>query len=266
MQKNKLSLLHWIVIIAGILFLIVPVIGTFLYSFTSNWTTTLLPQNYTTIHYQHLWQDSYFWVAFGHSLLAIAITMVFSTVCIIPVVFLAYYRYPKLKALMEFIILLPFAIPPVVAAIGLMNIWANSPIQILGTPYILWGSYFVITVPFVYRSLANNLEGIALHDLIDAAHLLGASTLRAFISIILPGLRKGMLVSFCLCFSILLGEFVFSNLLAGSQYETLQVYLNLALWKDTHVASAIVLTYFVITLIFTLIAIKISEKLPSPQR
>ena len=73
---------------------------------------------------------------------------------------------------MEILIILPFAVPPVVSSVGLLQIYAGEPFEIVGTPWILVGTYFTIAVPFMYRSLANGLEGINLKDLIDAAHLL----------------------------------------------------------------------------------------------
>lgn len=259
MQKSKLNWLHRITITLTLIFLVVPVIGTFLYSLTNDWTTTFFPKSYTIEHYTNLIHDQRFWASFGRSIVVIFISLLISLVVIVPVVFLVYFAFPRLKVVMEAIILLPFAVPPVVTAVGLLNIWSSSPIPILNSQYILWGTYFVITIPFVYRSLANNLEGIAIKDLFDAAHLLGATTTKAFFYIILPSLRKGILISVCLCFSMLLGEFVFANLLAGSSYETLQIYLNQKRWENTHIASAIVMSYFIATLIFTLIALKLSK-------
>ena len=40
-----------------------------------------------------------------------------------------------------------------------------------------------------------------------------------------PCLRKGLLAALFLSLSFLLGEFVFANMLVGTRYETLQVYL-----------------------------------------
>lgn len=85
---------------------------------------------------------------------------------------------------MEVLIILPFAVPPVVSSVGLLQMFAGAPLPIVGTPWILIGTYFTITVPFMYRALANGLAGINLRDLIDAAHLLGVGTFSAFMRII----------------------------------------------------------------------------------
>lgn len=259
-MNKQLNLIHKITLIATVLFLLIPLISTILYSLTNAWTTTLLPESYTLIHYQHLFSDQRFWQSLWRSLVVSAVSLSLSLLCIVPISFVIYLRYPRLKSVMDSLILLPFAVPPVVASVGLLSIWAESPIPILGTPYILWGSYFVICLPFTYRAVANNLEHLPLQDLIDAAQLLGANTATAFWHIVLPCLKKGVLIGACLSFSMLLGEFVFANLLVGSRYETLQIYLNQMRMKNSHIASAIVLTYFAITLVFTLLALRISHR------
>ena len=93
-------------------------------------------------------------------------------------------------------------------------------LPIIGTPWILIGTWFTVVLPFMYRALANSLQGVPLKDLMDAAHLLGASSARAFLLVVIPCLRKGLLAALFLSLSFLLGEFVFANMLVGTRYET----------------------------------------------
>jgi putative spermidine/putrescine transport system permease protein len=106
----------------------------------------------------------------------------------------------------------------------------------------------------MYRAIANSFTAINLKDLIDAAHLLGASTTRAFLLIILPNLKKGLLASLFLSFSFLLGEFVFANILVGTRYETLQIYLYNMRQTSGHFTSALVMTYFAFIFLCTWMA------------
>lgn len=160
---------------------------------------------------------------------------------------------------MDLVIIVPFAIPPVVSAVGLLQLFSDDPLPLVGTPWILIGTYFTITIPFMYRSLANSLQGINLHDLIDAAHLLGASTLNAFLLIIIPNIRKGLLVSLLISFSFLMGEFVFANMLVGTRYETLQIYLFNMRQTSGHFTSALVMSYFLFTLLLTWFATRLNR-------
>ena len=68
----------------------------------------------------------------------------------------------------------------------------------VGTPWILIGCYFTVALPFMYRAITNNLQAINLRDLMDAAQLLGASTFQAAVLVVLPNLRKGLMIALLL--------------------------------------------------------------------
>lgn len=253
------QLYHRFVIGLTALFLLLPIAATVLYAFSSSWGATILPDGLTVKWFVQLLTDPRFLAAMGSSFLICLGTLAFSTLLVLPAVFAVFYYFPKLKDLMEVLIILPFAVPPVVSAVGLLQIYAGEPFKIVGTPWILIGTYFTITVPFMYRALANGLEGINLRDLIDAAHLLGASTFSAFMRCILPNLNRALLASLFLSFSFLMGEFVFANILVGTRYETLQIYLYTKRMTSGHLNAAIVATYFFLTLLLTWAAMYLSR-------
>ena len=93
----------------------------------------------------------------------------------------------------------------------------------------------------------------------EAAQLLGASAPRAFICVVLPALRKSLFASLFLSFSFLMGEFVFANLLVGTRFETLQIYLYNMRSTSGHYTSAVVMSYFLITLILTWLATRFNR-------
>jgi putative spermidine/putrescine transport system permease protein len=192
--------------------------------------------------------------AFGQSLLVCVGALMLSVVLILPLLFVVHYHFPKLDALMNILILLPFAVPPVVSSVGLLQLYGSGPMAMVGTPWILIGCYFTVALPFMYRAITNNLQAINLRDLMDAAQLLGASTWQAAFLVVLPNLRKGLMVALLLSFSFLFGEFVFANILVGTRYETLQVYLNNMRNSSGHFTSALVISYFFFVLVLTWVA------------
>ncbi|MGG4609226.1 ABC transporter permease [Providencia sp. Me31A] len=250
---------HKVILVSVASLLALPIIATFFYSIASSWGATVLPDGLSLKWYLQLWQDPRFLMAFLRSLIICFATLLISTLVILPMTFAVFYRFPKLKGLMDLLIILPFAIPPVVSSVGLLQIFADEPFMLVGTPWILIGTYFTITLPFMYRALANSFQGIHLHDLMDAAHLLGASTFSAFMTIVLPNIRKGMLVSLLISFSFLMGEFVFANILVGTRYETLQIYLFNMRQTSGHFTSALVMSYFLFTLLLTWLATRLNR-------
>jgi len=263
MQNANSSSFHKFIVYGTVALLFIPILATFIYSVSSSWGATIVPDGFTVGWYSQLWQDPRFIAAFGRSLFICISALILSSVLIIPAIFVVFYYFPKLNGLMNVLILLPFAVPPVVSSVGLLQIYADSSIQIVGTPWILIGTYFTIALPFMYRAIANSFEAINLADLMDAAHLLGASTAQAFFMVVLPNLKKGLFASLFLSFSFLLGEFVFSNILVGTRYETLQIYLYNMRQTSGHFTSALVMTYFAFIFLFTWLASRISRGAPS---
>ena len=251
---------HRTVVYLLLALLALPVLGTLIYSMSERWDATVLPHGLTLHWYASLWQDQRFLMAFWHSLAICFGTLFLSTVVIVPAVFAIQYEFPRLDRWMNILILLPFAVPPVVSSVGLLSLYSSGPLPMIGTPWILLGCYFTIALPFMYRMLSDSLRAIDVRELMDASHLLGASAPRAFLAVILPSMRKGLLASLFISFSFLLGEFVFANMLVGTRYETLQVYLYNMRNSSGHFTSALVMSYFMVTFGLTWLAMRLGSR------
>lgn len=103
--------LHKFILISVVLLLALPIVATFIYSISTQWGATVLPDALSIKWYLQLWQDPRFLYAFGRSLLICFSTLLVSTLIILPMAFAVFYRFPKLKGLMDLLIILPFAIP-----------------------------------------------------------------------------------------------------------------------------------------------------------
>ncbi|MFC0139967.1 ABC transporter permease [Erwinia mallotivora] len=253
MSKSE-YIYHRVIIWLVLLILALPLVATLLYALATEWGATILPDGFTLKWMAQLWQDPRFLLALWHSLLICFGALLFSLVLVLPVMFVIAYYFPKLDVVMNVLILLPFAIPPVVSSVGLLQLYSAPPLMLTGSPWILIGCYFTIALPFIWRAISNNMQAINIRELIDAAHLLGATTWQAALMVVLPNLRKGALIAVLLSFSFLIGEFVFANLLVGTNYETLQVYLYNVRNASGHFSSALVISYFFVVLLVTWLA------------
>ncbi|MBT9432157.1 ABC transporter permease subunit [Candidatus Sodalis endolongispinus] len=245
---------HRGVVVMLLVVLLLPLAATLVYAFSSTWGATILPQGFELKWFLDLWRAPRFLTALGHSLLICLGALLLSALLVLPVIFVIAYFFPWLDGVMNIFILLPFAVPPIVSSVGLLQLYSDGPLALTGTPWILIGCYFTLMLPFMYRAVNNNMQAINLRSLMDAAHLLGASTAQAALLVILPNLRKGCMIAMLLSFSFLIGEFVFANLLVGNRYETLQVYLYNMRNGSGHLTSALVISYFVVVLLLTLLA------------
>jgi len=249
-------------IIIGLLvmYLLIPIIGTFLFSIADKWDTTILPQGYTLHWYSDLFSDPRFFDALGRTIFLIVVTVGLSVLIMVPTIFIVTIYFRKWEGLLQAIAMLPYGIPAVVGSVGLIKLYSDGPIQISGTPWILIGAYFITILPFMYQGIRNSLRTINAIQLVDAAELLGASKYQAFRTVVLPNIMSGILASTLLSVAMLFGEFTFANLLVGGQFETIQIYLLNQMNSSGHLSSAIVISYYILIIILTAVVLKLSSK------
>ncbi|MGZ9585641.1 ABC transporter permease [Paenibacillus marinisediminis] len=256
-QAGRSGKWHVSVIVVLLLYLFLPIIGTLLFSLAKEWQNDIIPTAYTLKWYGQLWTDLRFYAAMGRTVLVSVLTVSITLTIMIPVIFVLHVYYPKWEKLLQVSIMLPFAFPPVVAAIGLIKIYSSEPVAITGTIWILLGVYFVMIQPFIYQSVKNSLDTINAIDLVDAAEVLGASKMTAFRKVILPNILPGTLVASLLSFSMIFGEFVMSRMLVGGDYETIQMYLYNQMKTSGQSSSAVVMTYFLLILLLSGLVLKL---------
>lgn len=243
-----------------LLYLLLPLAATAVYAFAKEWQNTLLPKRWTLEWFANMFQDTRFLEALWNSLYLCAISVGLSLVVMVPAVFVLTVYAPRLESLMKGIVVLPYAVPGVVAAVGLIRTYSGGPIDIAGTAYLLVGAYFVAILPYMYTGIRNSLFTVSAPELMQAAELLGAKPIRAFLTVVLPNIMPGIMVSTLLSFSVLFGEFVLTNMLVGSHIQTIQVYLYQRVGESGHLASAIAISYFVFILVVSMALLKLGQR------
>jgi len=260
-KRKKAGWIHWLLMLVLMIYLLLPLLATFVYAFAKEWQTTILPSSWTTEWFREMLGDIRFLDALWTSLYLCAISVALSLVIMLPAVFIITVYLPKWETFMKGIAVLPYAVPGVVAAVGLIRAYSSGPINIAGTAYILIGAYFVVILPYMYQGIRNSLLTVSAVELLNSAEMLGASRSKAFVNVILPNIWPGVMTSTLLSFSILFGEFVLTNMLVGGHIQTIQVYLSQRLGESGHLASAIAITYFIFILILSMILLKLGQKM-----
>jgi putative spermidine/putrescine transport system permease protein len=256
-MKSSLAF-HKVIVGLLVIYLIIPLVGTFLFSMAGKWDHTILPESYTVKWYIELFQDERFYRALQHTLFLIVVTVGLSVVIMLPTIFIITVYFGKWEKWLQAAAMLPYGIPPIVGAVGLIKVYSDGPIQIAGTPWILVGAYFITILPFMYQGIRNSLRTVNAVQLVDAAELLGATKFQAFRTVVFPNIISGILVSTLLSVALLFSEFAFANLLVGGRFETIQIYLADKLNKSGHLTSAIVITYYSIILLLTGTVLKLT--------
>jgi putative spermidine/putrescine transport system permease protein len=226
-----------------VVYLLVPILATLLYAFAGKWDRSVLPRELTLKWFADLFSDGRFYRAMGRSMLLCGGSTIFGVALMLPSVYAILLWRPKWERALALLTVLPYGMPGVVSAVGLIRVYSRPPLAIAGTPWIVLGAYLIGVLPYLYQSLVNAFRSINARSLTEAAYLLGADPWKAFLRVIVPGMASGVVSAAILSFSLLFGEFVLANLLIGGTFETLQMYLYRRLAENGHIASAVVVVF-----------------------
>ncbi len=198
--------------------------------------------------------------------LAISATII-AIVLITPTSYWMQLRVPRARPILDILTLMPFAVPAIIMALGLTEIYSNDnllasilsfglvpllsnpPFTIVDTPPLLVCAYVIVSLPFVYRPIDNSLRAINTRVLSEAAASLGCGWWRTFLTIILPNIWPGVINAALLTFSTAMGEFTLASLFG---IYTFPIYLDQTGQNDAHKAAALTIVSFIITLLCVL--------------
>lgn len=251
-----------ILILIGI-YLALPILATALYAFSTEWNKTILPEGLTSEWLRTLFQDARFIEAFGRSVLLSGGAVFISIMFIVPAIFVIVLYFPSLEKWFQASVVMVYAFPGIILSVGIIRFYSGTSLPMI---LAVMGVYVISVLPFMYQGTRNSLRNVQGRQLMDAAELLGASKMDAFRKVLLPSVYPGLFVSSLLSFSVLFGEFVLINLVVGSQFETVQIYLMAKLSTSGHIASAIVFVYIVLMGILTLVMATLTKKAKGMKR
>jgi iron(III) transport system permease protein len=177
--------------------------------------TVIIPQmQFTFANYETALQMGSLAPAFGNSLI-LGITVATLGVPTIGVLAWIIYRsrVPG-RGMMEFVVMIPAAVPRLVFGLGLLWAWINIPIPIYGTLWLLGIAYFTVFLPLGLRTIA----GVVLQvdpSLEECARVCGASWGYQMRTVTLPLLRPGLVAAWLLIFIASVRELGVSIFLMG---------------------------------------------------
>jgi putative spermidine/putrescine transport system permease protein len=227
-----------------LLFMIVPIVATALFSVATRWDRTIWPEGLTLAWWIKVTGRSAFQDTLLNSVAVAAATVAVSLLLVTPTAYWVYLRAPRARPWIELLAIIPFGLPGVVLALGLIRLYSNLPLPLINTPNILIAAYVVLTLPFMYRSVMNALEAIDVKTLSEAAQSLGAHGRRTLLLVILPNILPGVVNGSLLVFSTVFAEFTLANLLIGTRFKTFPIYLVEFTRFDARQASALAVISF----------------------
>jgi putative spermidine/putrescine transport system permease protein len=227
-----------------LVYMLVPLAATLLFSFATRWDRSIFPEGMTLNWWQAVMDKRAFGLTLGHSLSISLAAMVFSVILVTPTAYWTHLRLPKAKPLVELFTILPFGVPGVVLALALIRCYARLGGAIVYSPGMLVAACMVVALPFMYRPVVNALNAADVRTLTEAAHSLGAGWLATMTRVIAPNIMHGIVSGALLVFSTVFVEFTLANLLVGARFKTFPIYLVEFTRFDGRQASALAVISF----------------------
>ncbi len=202
-----------------VLLLLLPHLTLVLVSFVADggWTTQLLPERYSLENYRGLLRDPRLFAPILNSLQMAALATAANLVFCFVAAYLVVRRSFRGRAWLAVLLVLPWALPGTVIAIGLATTFsANQPwagrFVLVGTFWILPLAYFIRNIPLVAQAAISAFRRFD-PTLEEAAASLGAGWMTTMRRVALPLVTPGLAAGGLLAFVTALGEFVASIIL-----------------------------------------------------
>jgi ABC-type spermidine/putrescine transport system permease subunit II len=231
-----------------VLLAVLPPVAVLLYAFSTRWDRSLLPEDATWAWLAAVVRTPRVQAAVVQTL---ALSLASATLTLLvggSATIVARLVSARATALLDALSLLPYAIPPVVIAIGALELFVGR-----------WGAWLDLRVvyvvvaapllfPLLHKTLSAAMRQLDVAPLMEAAHTLGATDGFLLRRVLLPLLAPALVACLLLCWVTAAMEFAIANLLLGGSIEMLQPLMNGMRGVNGHLSAAlVVLSFAVIT-------------------
>jgi putative spermidine/putrescine transport system permease protein len=258
--KAPKDLWRSIILGAFLVFMVVPLLATLVFSVSTRWDRSLWPEGYTLRWWTDVTTRPLFTLTLRNSFIASFATMLCLLVLVTPTAYWMKLKVERAKPIVELITSFSFGVPGVVLALALIRFYSNIPLPIVNHPTILVAACMVLSLPFMYRPVLNALEAIDFRVLTEAAQSLGANGWAILTEVIVPNIISGIISGCLLVFSTVFAEYTLTNLLVGTRFKTFPIYLVEWTRQDGRMASALAVISFVVAWITSLLIIWVTSK------
>lgn len=248
-MSRALKMTYILVVLA---LLVLPLIVVAAVSLNGPQTLRFPPVQPSLHWYARLFADTEWLVPLRHSVTIALCAAGLAVAIALPLALVVWERRGLAVQALTGMGLAPFALPPVISALGFMIFWMTfgGYGQIWAT--IISHGIFLVTLPLVTISLG--LRGID-RSLIESARVMGANRWTVMRTVILPLLLPYVISGYAFAFVLSLNEYIIAYMVAGFTVETLPVKIFNALRYGYTPILAVVSVLFVAmsALIFGLI-------------
>ena len=226
MKKSKVSANIFMTLV--VIWLIVPLVATTIYSLFEEWTG-IIPHGFTLDNYRKIFSDPAFLTSMYQTLIVCVIPIAITILVVLLGLFVVTVYFPRIEKYMQILCMIPYTIQGVILSVSILVLYAKGDSVLSGRMVMLMGAYCIIILPHIYNGIRNGMRAIRMNTLLEAAEMLGDSKLKAFFKVIVPNIITGITVSSLLAVGLLFGDYVIIRNLSSANVNNMQKYLYQAM-------------------------------------
>ncbi|SCZ76456.1 ABC transporter permease [Acidaminobacter hydrogenoformans] len=257
--ENKLLRALMIGIAATLVFMIfLPILTIVVLSFVKpgTWMIEIYPKEFSLDNYINIFTKPRSLAPFANSVKMALVASLSAAAVSVPAAYVLTKTTSRTRPLIEFMVMLPFAMPASAIAINMINGFSQT---LLGTWVLLPLAYFVSLLPMAVRSISLSYQRLK-NEYAEASKTLGAGTSTTFLKITLPLIAPGIWAGLLLVFIRSLGEYTISAFLYTASNRPISIAMVNSIFEfDIGLAMA----YGALVLAMTFIGAALIRKLQS---
>jgi putative spermidine/putrescine transport system permease protein len=246
---------RWLLFGALAIYLLLPIIAVALYAVATRWTANILPDGYTLAYLADSLSDQRLLGATLRTAILAVVVTVATVGLVVPASYWQRVHNPRIRPLLEIAAAIPFALPYVVIAFGILALSGALAPWLQGTVWLLGLGHIAIAFPFVYWAVDAAMAAADVKRLHEAAQTCGASARTILLRVVLPNIGPGVATGAMLAFAVSFGEFALVQILVGARFETVSLYsLDLLSGTNAQFNKLAVITVITFAVVFIISA------------
>ncbi len=251
-----------------VMLILLPFITIIVLSFvdSASWMMSIYPQEFSLTNFSAIFTKARKFRPFMNSIEMSVLAAFICLLVAVPASWIIEKTKLKIKGLVEFLVILPWAMPA--SAIAINIIIANSRPTIFSFNTVLVGAYillplgyFIKSLPIVVRITHISFQGLN-STLLEASRSLGASGFRTFRTVALPMIYPGVLAGFLYVFVRSIGEYTTSAFLYNASNKPISIAMVNAIFEyDIGLAMAYGTLLMVLTVCLSIIISRIRPQI-----
>lgn len=223
---KKMSLPSKLYLAIVLLFLYLPIIMLIVLSFNASNSTSVM-SGLSIKWYIELFRDEATIQAFYNTLVLAILSAITSTfIGTLAAVGINKMKKGFVKTSVLSVTNIPMMNPEIVTGVSMMLLFVfiGTALKINGILgfWTLFIAHVTFCLPYVILNIMPKLQQTDAH-IAEAAQDLGCTKLQAFMKVVLPSIRPGIVAGFIMAFTLSLDDFIISYFVSGPKFQTLPI-------------------------------------------